>query len=86
MFGLNETGSVDCGKQCSLVWPSVEEGGWPCVEEEGWPSVEEGVVILRELDFDVYAHTKKWRLKSTWKKHVEDESVKVRLRMEDALY
>ena len=33
MLGLNETiKSVDCGKQCSLVWSCVEEPGWSCLE------------------------------------------------------
>ena len=37
------------------------------------------------LDSDVEHQRKKGRLKRTWKKQVEEESVKVGLRMEDAL-
>ena len=33
---------VGYGKQCSLVWSCVEEGGWSCVEEGGRSCVEEG--------------------------------------------
>ena len=33
IVGLNETGSVNCDKQCSLVLSCVEEKGWLCLEE-----------------------------------------------------
>ena len=37
------------------------------------------------LDFEVECQRKKARPKRTWKKHVDEESVKVGLRMRDAL-
>ena len=46
---------------------------------------EKGHVLMRELYFEVEGHRKKGRLKRTWKKQVEEESVKVGLRSEDAL-
>ena len=46
---------------------------------------EDGHILRRALDFEVESQRKKWRLKSIWKKQVESESVKVDLRMEDAL-
>ena len=42
--------------------------------------------VLRALDFEVEGLRKKWRLKMTWKRQVDEESVKVGLRMEDAFY
>ena len=47
---------------------------------------EDGHVLRRALDFEVEGQQKKWRLKRTWKKQVVEESVKVGLRREDALY
>ena len=44
-----------------------------------------GYVLRRVLDFEVDGQRKKGRLKRTWKKQVEEESVKVGLRMEDVL-
>ena len=41
--------------------------------------------VLRAFDFEVEDQTKKGRPKRTWKNQVEKESVKVGLRMEDAL-
>ena len=41
--------------------------------------------VLRPLDFEVEVQRKKGRLKRTWKKQVEEESVKVALRRQDAL-
>ena len=46
---------------------------------------EDGNVLRRALDFEVEGQKKKVRLKKTWKKQVEEESVKVGLRMEDVL-
>ena len=46
---------------------------------------EDGHFLRRALDFEVEGQRKKWRPKRTWKKQVEEESVKVCLRMEDAL-
>ena len=46
---------------------------------------EDGHVLRRELDFKAEGQRKNGRLKRTWKKQVEEESVKVGLRMEDAL-
>ena len=40
---------------------------------------------MRTLNFEVEGQMKKGRLKRTWKKQVEEESVKVGLRREDAL-
>ena len=37
------------------------------------------------FDFEVESHRKKGRLKRTWKKQVEEESVKVGLRREGAI-
>ena len=47
--------------------------------------MENGHVLRRALDFEVDSQRKKGRPKRTWKKHVEEESVKVGLRREDAL-
>ena len=41
--------------------------------------------ILRTLNFQVEGHGQKGRPKKTWKKQVEEESMKVDLRMEDVL-
>ena len=41
--------------------------------------------VLRTLGFEVEGQRRKWRQNRTWKKQVEEESVKVGLRMEDAL-
>ena len=40
--------------------------------------------VLRALDFEVAGQRKKWRPKRTWKKQVEEESVKIGLVREDA--
>ena len=45
---------------------------------------EDGHVLRRALEFEVDCYRKKERLQRTWKKQVEEESVKVGLRMEDA--
>ena len=55
--------SVGYGKHCSLVRSCVEEGGWS--------------VLRRALDFKVEGQRKKGRPKRTWRKLVEEESVKV---------
>ena len=47
---------------------------------------EYGHVLRKALDFEVEGQQKKDRPKRTWKKLVEEESVKVGLRMEDALF
>ena len=44
-----------------------------------------GHVLRRALDFEHEGQRKKWRLKRTWNKQVEEESVKFGLRREDAL-
>ena len=46
---------------------------------------EDGHVLRRALDYEVDGQRKKGRPKRTWKKQVEEEIVKVGLRMEDAL-
>ena len=46
---------------------------------------ENGHVLRRALDFEVEGQRKKEKLKKTWKQQVEEESVKVGLRKEDAL-
>ena len=46
---------------------------------------EDGHILRRALDFEVEGQRKKRRPKRTWKRWVEGESMKVRLRMEDAL-
>ena len=46
---------------------------------------EDAHVWRRALDIEVEGQRKKGRLKRTWKKHVEEEGVKVGLRREDAL-
>ena len=46
---------------------------------------EDGHVLRRALDFEVEGQRKKWRPKRTCKKQVEEESVKIGLRREDAL-
>ena len=43
---------------------------------------EDGRVSRRALDFEVEGQ---WKKERTWKKQVEEESVKVSLRIEDAL-
>ena len=47
---------------------------------------EDGHVLRRAFDFEVEDQRKKWRPKRMWKKEVVEESVKVCLRREDALY
>ena len=46
---------------------------------------EDGHILRRALDFEVEGQRKKGKVKSTWKRLVEDENVKVCLRREDAL-
>ena len=46
---------------------------------------EDDHVLRRVLDYEVEDQRKKGRPKRTWKKQVEEESVKVGLRREDAL-
>ena len=46
---------------------------------------EDGHVLRRALDFEVEGQRKKGRPKRTWKKQVEEESMKVVLRREDAI-
>ena len=45
---------------------------------------EDGHVLRRSSYFEVEGQRKKWRMKRTWKKQVEEESVKVGLSKEDA--
>ena len=45
---------------------------------------EYGHDLRRALDLEVEGQRKKGRLKRTWKKQVEEESVKISLRKEDA--
>ena len=46
---------------------------------------ENGHVLRRGLDFEVESQRKKGRPKRTWKKQVEEESMKAGLRRKDAL-
>ena len=46
---------------------------------------EDGCVLTRALDFEDEGQRMKGRPKRTWKRQVEEESVKVGLRKEDAL-
>ena len=46
---------------------------------------EDGHILRRALDFEVEGQRKKGRPKGTWKKQVDEESVKVGLRREDVL-
>ena len=46
---------------------------------------EDGHVLRRALHFFVDGQGKNGRLKMTWKKQIEEESVKIGLRVEDAL-
>ena len=46
---------------------------------------EDSHVFTKALDFEVEGHRKKVRPKRKWKGQVEEESVKVGLRKEDAL-
>ena len=46
---------------------------------------EDGHVLRRALDFEVEGQTKKGRVRSTWRKQVEEICVKVGLRKEDPL-
>ena len=48
-------------------------------------SREDGHILRRALDFEVEGQRKKGRLKRTWKKQVEKESIMVSLRRKDAL-
>ena len=72
MFGLNET--IDHLAMAN----SVHWDGHVLRREDGH-------VIRRALDFEVEGQRKKGRPNRTWKKQVEEESVKVGLRKEDAL-
>ena len=46
---------------------------------------EDGHILRRSLDFKVEGQWKKGRPKRTWKRQVEEESMKAGLRREDAL-
>ena len=46
---------------------------------------EDGCVLRMAFDFTVEAQMRKGRLNRTWKKQVEEESVKVGLGIEDVL-
>ena len=72
MLGLNET--IDQLAMASSV-------RWHCHSLRR----EDGHVLRIALDFDVEGEGKKGRQKRTWRKHVEEESVKVVLRREDTL-
>ena len=72
MLGLNET--IDQ----SSITNSVRCYGHVLRKEDGH-------VLRRALDFGVEGQRKKGRLKMTWKRQVEEESVKVGMGREDAL-
>ena len=46
---------------------------------------EDGHVLRRAFEFEVEGQRKKGRLNRTWKRQVENKSVKLCLRFEDAL-
>ena len=46
---------------------------------------EDGLVLRGAVDFAVEGQRRKRKLKRTWKKQVEEESVKVGLRREDTI-
>ena len=41
--------------------------------------------MVMELHFEVEGQKKKWRPKRTWKRQIEEKSVKIGLKREDAL-
>ena len=47
---------------------------------------EDGHILRRVLDFEIGGQRKKGRLKRTWKMQVEEESVKIGLSRNDALF
>ena len=47
---------------------------------------EDGHVLRLALDFEVESQMWIWRLKRTWKKQVEEESVRVGVSREDGLF
>ena len=47
---------------------------------------EDGHVLRMALDFEVEGQSKKRSPKRTWKKQVEEESVKIGLRREDVFF
>ena len=47
---------------------------------------EDGHILRRALDFEIECQRKKGRPKRTWKRQVEEESMKVGLRRKDALW
>ena len=49
------------------------------VRWHGYVLREDGHALRRTLDFEVEGQRKKWRPKRTWKKQVEEESVKISL-------
>ena len=63
--------SVGYGEQCSWYGHVLRR--------------EDGYVIRRALDFEIEGQRKKGRPKRTWKKQVEEESMKVGLRRVDEL-
>ena len=73
MLGLNET-IAQLAMANSVCWHGHVLGR------------EDGHVLRRALDFEVEGQRKKGRPKRTWKKQVEEESVKVGLKREDALF
>ena len=47
--------------------------------------MKDGDILRMALDFEVEGQKRKGRLKRTWKRQVEEESMKVGLRSKDAL-
>ena len=93
MLGLNET--IDqLAMANSVCWNGHvlrREDGHVLRREDGHVlRREDSHVLRRALDFEIEGHRKKGRLKKTWKRQVDEESVKcesvkVGLRREDAL-
>ena len=85
----------DRKRSTDLMFMLDLSGLWICVEHVDLSSVcwyvhvlrrDGGLVLRKALDFEVESQREKGRLKRKWKKQVEDESVKVGLRKENALY
>ena len=63
---------------------------WAMANSDHWHGhvlkIEDGYVLRRALHLDIEGQRNKWRLKRTWRKQVEEESVNIGLRSKNALY
>ena len=84
-----ECGELLCGWRFPLRLKSAVYGVMFMVNSVHWDGHvlrrEDGHILGRTLDFEVEGKRKKGRPKMTWREQVEEESVMIDLRREDAL-